>query len=110
MLATVDDEMFDDAYVVDENANVWRADHEFALPRLSEIVAFEPPSWNPSAPVTESDEFVASVDVDVVLRSPLDPVYATPCPSDGRKSEDENVDDAVEKRPFPNPIVVDVEL
>jgi hypothetical protein len=33
-----------------------------------------------------------------------------PCVRDGRYTEEENVDEAVENRPLVNPIVVDVEL
>ncbi len=73
MLATVDDEVVNDPYVVDENANVCSAVHELGLARLSEIVELLPPSWNPRVPDTESDALVARVEVDVVLSVPLDP-------------------------------------
>ena len=52
----------------------------------------------------------ASVDVDTVDTSPLLPVNAKPCVSDGKNSDDPNVDDAVENSPLVNPMVVDVEL
>ena len=45
----------------------------------------------------------------IVETSPLLPVNANPCDSDGRYSDDPNVDDAVEKSPL-NPMTVDVEL
>ena len=51
------------------------------------------------------------IDEDAIVdTSPLLPVNAKPCVSDGRKRDEENVDDAVENRPLVNPIVVDVEL
>lgn len=51
----------------------------------------------------------ASVDVDTVCTRPLDPRYVYPCVSDGRYTDEENVDDAVENSPL-NPITVVVEL
>jgi hypothetical protein len=48
-------------------------------------------------------------DEAIVWTSPADPVNAKPCARDGRYSDEENVDDAVEKRPA-NPMTVDVEL
>ena len=99
-----------DPYVVDEYANVCGAVHELALARFREIVEFVPPSSAPSVPVTDSDEFVARDDVATVCVNPFVPVYSAPCPSDDSRSGPPNVDDAVEKIPFVNPIVVDVEL
>ena len=52
----------------------------------------------------------ASVDVEIVPTNPLLPVNAKPCVSDGKKRDEPNVDDAVENKPFRNPIVVEVEL
>ena len=49
-------------------------------------------------------------DEAIVDTNPFVPVYVNPCVRDGRYREDENVDDAVEKIPLVNPIVVDVEL
>ena len=46
----------------------------------------------------------------IVETKPFVPVNANPCDSDDRYSDEENVDDAVEKRPFSKPSVVDVEL
>lgn len=65
------DAVVNDPYVVDENANVCSAVHELALPRLSEIVEFVPPSWNPRLPATDSDAPTASVEVDVVFSVPF---------------------------------------
>ncbi len=53
---------------------------------------------------------VARVEVETVCTNPLVPVYVNPCVSDGKYSDDPNVDDAVENRPFSNPRVVEVEL
>ena len=44
------------------------------------------------------------------LSCPLEPRYAKPCDRFDRNKFDEKVDDAVEKRPLPKPMVVDVEL
>lgn len=63
-----------DPYVVLENANVCSAVHEFELPRLREIVEFEPPSRAPSVPETDR---VALVDSDVVAT-----VFSVPLPPD----------------------------
>ncbi len=52
----------------------------------------------------------ANVEVEIVCVRPFVPVYANPCDSDDRYTDDPNVDDAVEKRPFVNPIVVPVAL
>ena len=49
-------------------------------------------------------------DEAIVETIPFDPVKAKPCVSDGRNSCELNVDDAVEKRPAENPIVVPVAL
>ena len=65
------DAVSNDPYVVDENANVCSAVHELALPRLSEIVELEPPSWNPRVPDTDSVDPTASVEVDVVFSVPF---------------------------------------
>ena len=48
-------------------------------------------------------------DEAIVCVRPFDPVNTKPCDSDGRYSDEENVDDAVENSPL-NPITVDVEL
>ena len=77
---------------------------------LSESVVFDPPSWEPRVPDDVIDPPTASDDVAVVLTSPVDPTYATPCDSDVSRRDDPNVDDAVEKRPLRSPSVVDVEL
>jgi len=52
---------------------------------------------------------VARVEVEIVDTSPEEPVYAKPCVSDGRYTEDPNVDEAVEKRPPVNPSTDDVD-
>ena len=49
-------------------------------------------------------------DEAIEFTCPADPKYANPCVSDDRKRLDEKVDDAVEKRPCVNPIVVPVAL
>ena len=68
-----------DPYVVEENANVCSADHELALPRLSEIVELLPPSRAPSVPETVSEALVAREDVATVCSDPVPPtVYVTP--------------------------------
>lgn len=73
------DAVMNDPYVVDEYANVCSAVHEFALPRLSEMVELLPPSRAPSVPDTESDELVASDVVATVCSEPLPPtVYVAP--------------------------------
>lgn len=73
------DAVVNDPYVVDENANDCRADHEFALARFREIVEFDPPSSAPSVPVTDSEELVASDVVATVCSEPVPPtVYVTP--------------------------------
>jgi hypothetical protein len=46
----------------------------------------------------------------IVCTNPFDPVKAKPCERLGRRRVELNVEDAVEKRPFENPIVVEVEL
>jgi hypothetical protein len=72
-LATVDEEVTNVPYVVEENANDCSAVHELALPRFREIVELVPPSWNPRVPDDVSDDPTARVDVDVVLSVPFDP-------------------------------------
>jgi hypothetical protein len=56
--------------------------------------------------------YVSPVPAVVVAPLPTTPpnTVRPPLDSDGRFSVLENVDDAVEKRPLVNPIVVDVEL
>ena len=49
-------------------------------------------------------------DEAMVLVMPFDPVKRKPWVSDGRKSVELNVDEAVENRPFWNPMVVLVAL
>ena len=49
-------------------------------------------------------------DEAMVETIPFDPVKAKPCDSDGKKSDELKVEDAVEKRPFEKPIVVPVAL
>ncbi len=48
-------------------------------------------------------------DEAIVCTSPLLPVNAKPCVSDGKNRDDPNVDDAVENSPL-NPMIVDVPL
>lgn len=47
-------------------------------------------------------------DEAIVETRPFDPVNAKPCARDGSNTDELNVDDAVENRPFRNPTVVDV--
>ena len=49
-------------------------------------------------------------DEAIVLTCPAVPRYVNPCVSDGKNSDEENVDDAVENRPLSRPSVVVVEL
>ncbi len=71
------------------------------------VIGAEPNATNDVHDVEPAQDTVV---VAVVLTSPVEPTYATPCPSDDSLSGPENVDDAVEKIPLVNPIVVDVEL
>ncbi len=77
---------------------------------LSDSVPDAPPNICPIVPEYDRDAPIVGVDVATVLTRPDDPTNAAPCDSDDRYRLDENVDDAVENRPFRNPIVVDVEL
>ena len=52
----------------------------------------------------------ARVEVETVEWKPLLPMKAYPCERLEKKTELLNVDEAVEKRPFENPMVVEVEL
>ena len=49
-------------------------------------------------------------DEAIVCVIPFVPVKRKPCDRDGKNSDELNVDDAVEKRPLWNPMVVDVAL
>ena len=49
-------------------------------------------------------------DEAIVETIPFDPVNAKPAVSDGRKRDELNVDEAVEKSPLWKPMAVDVEL
>ncbi len=103
---------------IDDEAlvNLFRPDHEFesdsrvvdAVESVDVIVIGAPP--NATNDVHDVEPAQDTVVVAVVLTSPVEPTYATPCPSDDSLSGPENVDDAVEKIPLVNPIVVDVEL
>ena len=57
-------------------------------------------------------EYVSPVPAVVVAYDPTSPPYTASCPSDsaGSLKAPLNVDDAVEKRPFRKPMVVEVEL
>jgi hypothetical protein len=62
---------------------------------------------NPGSLVNQESLIVDEETVEVI---PFVPVKRNPCVSDGRKSDELKVDDAVEKRPFEKPIVVPVAL
>ena len=71
------------------------------------VTGAEPITVNPEHDT--EPEHVADV-VAIVLSSPVEPTYVRPCDSDDSRSDEENVDDAVENIPFRNPIVVLVAL
>jgi hypothetical protein len=72
--AAVADAYANEPRVVEEFVKVWSAVHVFGLAKFKAIVAFEPPSWKPSAPEeTVREEPTARVEVEVVLSVPLDP-------------------------------------
>ena len=80
-----------DPYVVDDRENLFTPVHVF---------------------VSDSsvDEANVHVDVEKLYTSPLPFTASAPVDSDGKNSDDPNVDDAVENNPLVNPIVVLVEL
>ena len=71
------------------------------------VIGAEPNATNPVHDVEPEHDTVV---VAVVPTTPVEPMYATPCPRDDSRRGPENVDEAVENRPLVNPIVVDVLL
>ena len=114
--AFVDDEVMNDPYVVEENANLFTplqklvSDSRVVDAVLSVDVIVTGAEPNATNDVHDVEPVHDTVVVAVVLTSPVEPTYATPCPRDDSLSGPENVDDAVENIPLVNPIVVDVEL
>ena len=89
--------------------NVCRAVHTLAVAMLSESVPDTPPTNDPSVPEYDSPDRVG-VDVATVEWNPFDPMKATPWVRFEKKTLLLNVDEAVENRPFRNPMAVVVEL
>ncbi len=108
----VDDEYANDPSVVDELENVDRALNVLAPEKvfasLSSVDDAAPASdvRNPAS-LLNHDRLID--DEAIVCTSPLLPVNAKPCVSDGKNRDDPNVDDAVENSPL-NPMIVDVPL
>ena len=96
-----------DPYVVDDRENLFTPVHVFVSDSSVDDAAPDSDVRNPAS-LLNHDSFTD--DEAIVDTSPLLPVNAKPCVSDGRNSDDPNVDDAVENSPLVNPIVVDVEL
>jgi len=110
------DAVVNDAYVVDEKLNLFSPEKKLVSERSVDdavlsvpviVTGAEPSTVNP---VHDTEpEHVADV-VAVVLSSPVDPTYVSPCDRDVSLSADPNVELAVEKKPPRRPSVVDVEL
>ena len=105
--ARVDDEYVNDPSVVDELENVFNAEKKLVSDSSVDDAAPDSDVRNPASLLNHDSRID---DEAIVCTSPLLPVYVKPCVSDGKYSDDPNVDDAVENRPLVNPIVVDVEL
>ena len=96
-----------DAYVVDDRANLLTPENEFVSVSNVEDAAPASDVKNPAS-LLNHDSLID--DEAIVLTSPLLPVYVKPCVRDGRYTDDPSVDEAVEKKPPVRPSVVDVEL
>lgn len=112
----VDDAYVNDARVVVEFENLFRPVQKFesasnvvdaVLSVLVIVTGAEPSATNDVHDVEPEHDTVV---VAVVPTSPVEPTYDRPCDSDVSLSGPENVDDAVEKIPLVNPIVVPVAL
>ena len=107
MIRFVVDAVVNDAYVVDDRANLFTPVKLLVSDNSVDEAAPDSDVRNPAS-LLNHDSFTD--DEAIVDTSPLLPVNAKPCVRDGRYREDPNVDDAVENSPLVKPIVVDVEL
>ena len=103
--ASVDDEVVNDPYVVDEKLNLFTPEKKLVSDSSVDeavlsvdviVIGAEPRATNEVHDVEPEHDTVV---VAVVLTSPVEPTYVRPCDRDESLRLDANVDDAVDRRP-----------
>jgi hypothetical protein len=116
MFAVVADAVVNDPYVVDDRANLFTPEKKLVSERsVDEAVESVAVIVTGDEPMIVNCEHDADPEHDAVVvaiveRRPVLPTYVRPCDRDDSLSAEPNVDEAVENKPPPKPMAVDVEL